>query len=45
MILPAKDLSNCRMMFECKRITMGQGCPEWGAPDHETFIVKLGKRI
>ena len=34
-----------RMMFECKRITMGQGRPEWGAPDHETFIIKLGKRI
>lgn len=34
-----------RMMFECKGITVGQGRPEWGAPDHETFIIKLGKRI
>lgn len=34
-----------RMMFECRRITMGQGRPEWGAPNHETFIIKLGKRI
>lgn len=34
-----------RMMFECKRITMGQGRPEWGAPDHETFIVKLGDKL
>lgn len=33
------------MTFECKRITIGQGRPEWGAPDHETFIIKLGKRL
>ncbi len=31
-----------RMMFECKGITIGRGRPEWGAPDHETFIIKLG---
>lgn len=34
-----------RMIFECKGITIGQGRPEWGAPDHETFIIKLGNRI
>lgn len=34
-----------RMTFECKGITIGQGRPEWGAPDHETFIIKLGKRL
>lgn len=34
-----------RMMFECKGITIGQGRSEWGAPDHETFIIKLGERI
>ncbi len=34
-----------RMMFECKGITIGRGRPEWGAPDYETFIIKLGKRL
>lgn len=34
-----------RMMFERKGITIGQGRSEWGAPDHETFIIKLGGRI
>lgn len=34
-----------RMMFECKGITIGQGRPEWGAPNHETFIIKLGERL
>ena len=34
-----------QMMFECKGISIGCGRPEWGAPDHETFIIKLGKRL
>lgn len=34
-----------RMLWECKGITFGQGRPEWGAPDYETFIIKFGKRI
>ncbi len=34
-----------RMMFECKGIKIGQGRPEWGAPDHETFIIKLGAEM
>lgn len=34
-----------RMLFECKGIMLGQGRAEWGAPDHETFIIKLGNRI
>ncbi len=34
-----------RMMFECKGITIGRGRPEWGAPDYETFIIKLGKQL
>lgn len=34
-----------RMIFECNGITIGQGRPEWGAPNHGTFIIKLGKRI
>lgn len=34
-----------RMLFECKGIIFGQGRPEWGAPNHKTFIIKLGKRL
>lgn len=34
-----------RMTFECKGITIGQGRPYWGAPDYETFIIKLGNRL
>jgi len=33
-----------RMTFECKGITIGRGRPEWGAPDHDCFIIKLGHR-
>ena len=34
-----------QMLWECKGITIGKGRPEWGAPDHETFIIKLGNRL
>ncbi len=34
-----------RMLWECCGITEGIGRPEWGAPNYETFIIKLGKRI
>ena len=34
-----------RMLWECKGIEVGQGLKEWGAPDYETFIIKLGKRL
>ena len=33
------------MIFEVKEITIGTGKPEWGAPDKEVFIIKLGKRV
>lgn len=33
------------MMFECRRITIGRGKPEWGAPAEDVFIIKLGKRV
>lgn len=32
------------MSFECKGITIGKGKTEWGAPDEDVFIIKLGKR-
>lgn len=34
-----------RMTFECDGITIGKGRTEWGAPDDEVFIIKLGSRI
>lgn len=34
-----------RMRFKCKGITIGRGRPEWGAPDYDTFIIKLGRRL
>jgi len=34
-----------RMTFEYKGVTIGRGRPEWGAPDHTVFIIKLGRRI
>ena len=33
------------MLFELNEITIGKGKPEWGAPDDEVFILKLGKRV
>lgn len=33
------------MTFECKGIIIGRGKKEWGAPDEDVFIIKLGKRI
>lgn len=33
------------MTFECKGIAIGKGHKEWGAPDNDVFIIKLGKRI
>jgi len=32
------------MLFEVDRIFIGRGKPEWGAPDEDVFIIKLGKR-
>lgn len=34
-----------RMLWEFCGLTEGIGNPAWGAPEHETFIIKLGKRI
>lgn len=33
------------MMFECRTISVGRGRKEWGAPDNDVYIIKLGKRI
>ena len=33
------------MTFEIESIRFGKGNPEWGAPDEDVFIIKLGKRL
>lgn len=33
------------MTFEIESITIGKGKPEWGAPEENVFIIKLGKRL
>jgi len=33
------------MLLEIKDIAIGRGNPQWSAPDYDTFIIKLGKKI
>ena len=33
------------MTFEIESIAIGKGKKEWGAPDEDVFIIKLGERI
>lgn len=33
------------MTFELVSITIGIGKPEWGAPDKDVFVIKLGRKI
>lgn len=33
------------MLFELSELRVGKGNTEWGAPDEEVFILKLGNRI
>lgn len=33
------------MLFKLNGISIGKGHSEWGAPDNEVFILKLGNRI
>lgn len=37
--------TNKTMLFELNDIVIGKGNKEWGAPDEDVFILKLGKRI
>ena len=34
-----------RMTFKVEDISIGKGKKEWGAPDEEVFIIKIGKLI
>ncbi len=33
------------MLYEIESISIGKGNPDWGAPNEEVFIIKLGKMI
>lgn len=33
------------MMFEIDSISIGIGIPEWGAPNKDVFVIKLGKKL
>lgn len=33
------------MTFEVESVAIGDGIPEWGAPEELVFIIKLGKRL
>ena len=33
------------MTFEHTSTSYGQGKQEWGAPDHDTYIIGLGRRL
>ena len=39
-----RGYSSRTMLREVEKITVGRGKPEWGAPDHDTFIIKLKER-
>ncbi|WP_233545634.1 hypothetical protein [Parabacteroides sp. AM08-6] len=32
------------MLFKLDNISIGKGNPNWGAPEHEVFILKLGEK-
>ncbi len=32
------------MLFRIDNIAIGRGKPEWGAPDHDVFIIRLGRK-
>ena len=33
------------MMFKVGSVIIGRGKPEWGAPNHDVFIIKLGNKL
>lgn len=40
-----RGYTNTTMLFKCEGITIGKGNPDWGAPEEEVFIIKLGELI
>ena len=33
------------MTFKVESVIIGKGKPEWGAPDYDVFIIRLGERV
>lgn len=40
-----RGYTNTTMLFKIKSMHIGKGNPEWGAPEEEVFIIKLGERV
>ena len=40
-----RGYTNTTMSFEYKYLTIGKGNKEWGAPEDNVFIIKLGDRL
>lgn len=40
-----RGYTNTIMLFEIKSMHIGRGNPDWGAPEEEVFIIKLGDKI
>ena len=40
-----RGYTNTTMSFEYKNLTIGKGNKEWGAPEDNVFIIKLGDRL
>ena len=40
-----RGYTDTTMTFKIKDIKVGKGKTEWGAPDEDVFIIKLGERI
>lgn len=40
-----RGYTNTTMTFEIEKIELGFGKAEWGAPNHEVFIIVLGQRL
>ena len=40
-----RGYTNTTMTFKIEDMEIGIGNPNWGAPNEEVFIIKLGKRI
>lgn len=40
-----RGYTNVTMLFELQGINIGKGKPQWGAPDCDVFILKLGERL
>lgn len=40
-----RGYTNITMLFKHNATTEGVGTPDWGAPEKEVYIIKLGNRI